>query len=1177
MKHKALSEPKPSKAFRNKYLAAIMAVAALLISSIASAQTDSLKYSQINGYGFKYKRHAQDSVSIIPLSTSPHTPYRAGGIRYRASDSTLQLWTGYQWNSIITGIGNGVDTAYALNDSTIAIETPDQDFFVQIPGRYWDLQGVLNNGSTLTENETITLLDSLRILSGLVVVETLRISSLTTSTDTTTYKPLGINSSGNVVKFGTWPGSGGGTPGGSNTQIQYNNSGSFGAEAAFTYNATTNKLTTDSVRFLKGIADSIMMGSFEPDLIDSATFFGTSITAGTNALPVGTNRYSAIVSGGLRVNEINKGLGGYLLQKSPGWPLTNTFKDVYATMIQPKTPTSRYLFFAWGENDADAEESYGGLFGVDTVYFKRDYLIAIQFAQSQGWSLSDIRIISPFYQLESRTALSFQQKYFDAAKNFADSMGIQFIDVFTQGKNYGNLILDDDIHPSNYGHALAAYAILKVVNQPLQAQSGENLINAGTTLLNEVKFFGKDTATAGHSLAGVNSNGSLVRVAGDKYLIIDNTDVAIQSGNGSLKGNFTGNQIRATGNSGFLTGAGFEMGYSGGDGTLIPYNRGGPSFGNIFMPFSKLVVGNSTPTSPFSQLFVSGRIFGRGLFTSGDENEMYNTNDAQVTSMFLVKGDSIGSWLTKGAAGYRPTAINGSSTQPVLINTFTYGTSGASLIVNGAITTVTDSAASPINMAWIDTNGKIRKAAVPAGGGGSGITSLNSQTGSSQTFAVDGTGTDIGINSSSDVHTLSVPSASATARGVITTGSQTIAGTKTFSSDMIINTVNIGTGPGNFPSNTRIGNGALVNNSGDNGNTAIGDDALNQNSTGYFNTAIGRVSLTSVSTGLQNTAIGHAALQLATGSGNVAIGYNAGALQTTGDNKLYIANSNTAPLLYGDFSTGQLQINAASTPTLTASAALEIISTTRGFLPPVMTAAQRAAISSPTNGLQVFDTDSLRMFAYNGGWKGIAWTSDVSASGITSINSQTGPAITLTGGIGTYTSAPSANTIAYNVDPTSDIFTRTVDAIMTTAGNTGTGETDLYSKTVAGGTLNTDKQTLNFEADGEFNDNTATATLKLYFGGNVTLNTGAINISTANTAWRLRGYIIRTSSTTAHVTYELQCPGLATPLFIGYSNLTSLDLTVGNIFKITAQAGGAGGGNDDITAHSWQVTYKPQP
>lgn len=51
---------------------------------------------------------------------------------------------------------------------------------------------------------------------------------------------------------------------------------------------------------------------------------------------------------------------------------------------------------------------------------------------------------------------------------------------------------------------------------------------------------------------------------------------------------------------------------------------------------------------------------------------------------------------------------------------------------------------------------------------GAGLTSLNGQTGNSQTFAVGTTGTDFAINSLANVHTFNLPSASATNRGALT-------------------------------------------------------------------------------------------------------------------------------------------------------------------------------------------------------------------------------------------------------------------------------------------------------------------------------------------------------------------------------------------------------------------------
>lgn len=69
-------------------------------------------------------------------------------------------------------------------------------------------------------------------------------------------------------------------------------------------------------------------------------------------------------------------------------------------------------------------------------------------------------------------------------------------------------------------------------------------------------------------------------------------------------------------------------------------------------------------------------------------------------------------------------------------------------------------------------------------GGGGGITSINSMTGSAQTIATGTTAqsNDIGVVSSSNTTTIHIPDASATVRGVITTGSQTFAGVKTFNS-----------------------------------------------------------------------------------------------------------------------------------------------------------------------------------------------------------------------------------------------------------------------------------------------------------------------------------------------------------------------------------------------------------
>lgn len=81
----------------------------------------------------------------------------------------------------------------------------------------------------------------------------------------------------NGTAFG---GGGGGTPGGANTQIQYNNAGSFGGSAAFTFNNTTNAIST------------------------TGTFSATGNITGSN-ISVGTGT----ITGGNIVNANGNGIG----------------------------------------------------------------------------------------------------------------------------------------------------------------------------------------------------------------------------------------------------------------------------------------------------------------------------------------------------------------------------------------------------------------------------------------------------------------------------------------------------------------------------------------------------------------------------------------------------------------------------------------------------------------------------------------------------------------------------------------------------------------------------------------------------------------------------------------------------------------------------------------------------
>ena len=140
---------------------------------------------------------------------------------------------------------------------------------------------------------------------------------------------------------------------------------------------------------------------------------------------------------------------------------------------------------------------------------------------------------------------------------------------------------------------------------------------------------------------------------------------------------------------------------------------------------------------------------------------------------------------------------------------------------------------------------------------------------------------------------LNLAPADGTNGGVVTTGDQTFAGSKSFTNNINVNQLNVGA-PSSGSQNTMLGVATYTYGSPGNNNTALGFFSLaslsNSGNEGNDNTAVGTNAIRQggAANGSRNTAVGSAALSNGSGAyNNVAIGYSSLAAGVSG-------SSNTA-------------------------------------------------------------------------------------------------------------------------------------------------------------------------------------------------------------------------------------------------------------------------------------------
>lgn len=378
-----------------------------------------------------------------------------------------------------------------------------------------------------------------------------------------------------------------GTPGGSDTQLQYNNGGSFGGTTGFTWNDSTNQasfsnnLNLSSSLIFSGnpvlIGDASTSASYDQSVSigDGAT--ATSSDSGFREVAIGLNA-SADSNGGVAIGEQAEATGNYY-GTSVGYDILNS--GYQGTSLGALSEVSADNATALGSSSTASGQSSVAI-GISATASQND-AIAIGNSANAGHTDSIAFGSASTSASNQFIVASSNGTGIDAYIEDSSSNDVQIFD-----KTNGNLTGDNNtiINVSDPSNAQDA-ATKNYVDNNTEADTRTDVSEGGTTVVSEV------------------------------------TDI-----------NFSNNLTVTDDTDGTVTVDASSGGSPGGTDTQLQYNNGG-SFGGIPVTWNS---GTSelTVTDGTSLIFGSDDDYGITYDTTGDTLDFFNTDLITVFSI----GDS---------------------------------------------------------------------------------------------------------------------------------------------------------------------------------------------------------------------------------------------------------------------------------------------------------------------------------------------------------------------------------------------------------------------------------------------------------------------------------------------------------------------------------------------------------